>query len=65
MILLATDHYGLRLVVALGIGIEKSGLGVKPRFWVGTHIHRAVQSWLQKSDIKTKLVLIGSASGVI
>jgi hypothetical protein len=65
MVLLASDCNGLRLVVTFCIGIERTGLCIVPHLWVGTHIDRAVQSWLEELDVKPKLILISSASRII
>ena len=38
MILLTTDYHRLGQIVMLRIGIERTSLSIKVRFWVGTHI---------------------------
>jgi hypothetical protein len=65
MVLLASDCNGLRLVVTFSIGIERTGLCIVPHLWVGTHIDRAVQSWLEELDVEPELILISSASRII
>ena len=65
MVLLTTDHHWLRQFVVLRISIEWASLSIKPHLWVGTHINGAIQSGLQKLNVKTKLVLISPSRRVI
>ena len=50
--------HGLRLVMKVGIGIERSRIGVIAHLRVGTHIDRPVESRLQILDLEAELVLV-------
>ena len=65
MILLASDDYRLRQLMVFCVGIERTCLSIEPHLRIGTHIDGAIQSRLQKLDVKTKLILIGPSGCVI
>ena len=56
---------GLGVFMTLGVGIERSGIGVESCLRVSTHIDRSVQAGLQEFYVEVELVLIGSASCII
>ena len=49
----------------IGVGVKRTSIGIIAHLWVGTHVNGAIQSWLQKLDVESKLVLIGLSGCVI
>ena len=64
-IALPRDVNRLWQVVLRRIGIERTGIGVEPHLWVGTHIDRTVQSRFQILDIEAELIHIGPSCRLI